>query len=40
MTSYVVFEATVINTVVEYWGYDKSPAILISGRVVCIQKPD
>ncbi|RSL83681.1 hypothetical protein CEP52_016650 [Fusarium oligoseptatum] len=30
MTSYVVFEATVINTVVEYWGYDKSPAILIS----------
>ncbi|ORY25456.1 putative amino acid transporter [Naematelia encephala] len=29
-TSYVIFEATVINTVVEYWGYDQSPAILIT----------
>lgn len=30
MTSYVIFEATVINTLVEYWGYNLSPAILIS----------
>ncbi|KAJ4017589.1 hypothetical protein NW766_003654 [Fusarium irregulare] len=29
-TSYVIFEATIINTLVEYWGYDQSPAILIS----------
>lgn len=29
-TSYVIFEATVINTLVSYWGYDHSPAILIS----------
>ncbi|KAL2868401.1 amino acid permease/ SLC12A domain-containing protein [Aspergillus lucknowensis] len=29
-TSYVIFEATVINTLVEYWGYNQSPAILIS----------
>ncbi|KAI4729971.1 putative amino acid transporter [Aureobasidium sp. EXF-10728] len=29
-TSYVIFEATVINTLVSYWGYDQSPAILIS----------
>ncbi|WVQ79666.1 hypothetical protein IAT38_001766 [Cryptococcus sp. DSM 104549] len=29
-TSYVIFEATVINTLVGYWGYDQSPAILIS----------
>ncbi|KAF5705840.1 amino acid transporter [Fusarium globosum] len=29
-TSYVIFEATVINTLVEYWGYDQSPAILIT----------
>ncbi|OCF41832.1 amino acid transporter [Kwoniella heveanensis CBS 569] len=29
-TSYVIFEATIINTLVEYWGYDKSPAILIT----------
>lgn len=28
--SYVIFEATIINTLVEYWGYDQSPAILIS----------
>lgn len=30
MTSYVIFEATVINTLVGYWGYDESPAILIT----------
>ena len=29
-TSYVIFEATIINTLVSYWGYDQSPAILIS----------
>jgi amino acid transporter len=29
-TSYVIFEATVINTLVEYWGYNQSPAILIT----------
>ena len=29
-TSYVIFEATVINTLVAYWGYDQSPAILIT----------
>jgi amino acid transporter len=29
-TSYVIFEATVINTLVEYWGYDQNPAILIT----------
>ncbi|KAF4428889.1 Amino acid transporter [Fusarium acutatum] len=29
-TSYVIFEATIINTLVEYWGYDQSPAILIT----------
>ena len=29
-TSYVIFEATVINTLVGYWGYDQSPAILIT----------
>ncbi|WWC63552.1 uncharacterized protein I303_106156 [Kwoniella dejecticola CBS 10117] len=29
-TSYVVFEATIINTLVEYWGYNQSPAILIT----------
>ncbi|KAL2813927.1 amino acid permease/ SLC12A domain-containing protein [Aspergillus cavernicola] len=29
-TSYIIFEATVINTLVEYWGYNQSPAILIS----------
>jgi amino acid transporter len=32
-TSYVIFEATVINTLVEYWGYNQSPAILISSMV-------
>jgi amino acid transporter len=31
MISYVMFEATIINTIVTYWGYDQSPAILISG---------
>ncbi|KAG5795449.1 hypothetical protein H9Q69_005498 [Fusarium xylarioides] len=30
MISYVMFEATIINTIVSYWGYDQSPAILIS----------
>ncbi|KAJ4345390.1 uncharacterized protein N0V89_011520 [Didymosphaeria variabile] len=30
MTSYVIFEATVINTLVQYWGYNESPAILIT----------
>ncbi|KAL4731387.1 hypothetical protein ACLX1H_000353 [Fusarium chlamydosporum] len=29
-TSYVIFEATIINTLVEYWGYDQSPVVLIS----------
>ncbi|KAK4939818.1 hypothetical protein LTR10_019991 [Elasticomyces elasticus] len=29
-TSYVIFEATIINTLVAYWGYDQSPAILIT----------
>lgn len=29
-TSFVIFEATVINTLVSYWGYSESPAILIS----------
>ncbi|WVQ65195.1 uncharacterized protein L199_003368 [Kwoniella botswanensis] len=29
-TSYIIFEATIINTLVEYWGYDSSPAILIT----------
>jgi amino acid transporter len=33
-TSYVVFEATVINTLVEYWGYNQSPAILITVSLV------
>lgn len=26
----MIFEATVINTLVAYWGYDHSPAILIT----------
>ncbi|RJE18744.1 hypothetical protein PHISCL_08918 [Aspergillus sclerotialis] len=30
-TTFVMFEATVINTLVADWGYDQSPAILISG---------
>ncbi|KAL4810346.1 amino acid permease/ SLC12A domain-containing protein [Aspergillus unguis] len=33
-TSYVIFEATVINTLVEYWGYNQLPAILISISLV------
>ncbi|KAL4979361.1 amino acid permease-domain-containing protein [Aspergillus desertorum] len=33
-TSYVIFEATVINTLVQYWGYSQSPAILISISLV------
>lgn len=27
-----MFEATVINTIIGYWGYNQSPAILITGR--------
>lgn len=26
----VIFEATIIQTLVEYWGYNQSPAILIT----------
>lgn len=37
-TSYVIFEATIMNTLVAYWGYDLSPAILISGMVLSICK--
>ncbi|OQD71062.1 hypothetical protein PENPOL_c001G05294 [Penicillium polonicum] len=33
-TSFVIFEATVINTLVEYWGYNQSPAVLISISIV------
>jgi amino acid permease len=33
-TSYIIFEATVINTLVEYWGYDQNPAILITISLV------
>ncbi|KAK8845633.1 hypothetical protein IAR55_006349 [Kwoniella newhampshirensis] len=29
-TSYVIFESTLINTLVQYWGYNESPAILIT----------
>nr|XP_019001971.1 amino acid transporter [Kwoniella mangroviensis CBS 8507]OCF65432.1 amino acid transporter [Kwoniella mangroviensis CBS 8507] len=29
-TSYIIFEATILNTLVEYWGYTASPAILIT----------
>ncbi|KAH7234844.1 amino acid permease-domain-containing protein [Fusarium redolens] len=34
LTSYVIFEATIINTLVEYWGYDESPATLIPMSLV------
>ena len=34
MTSYVAFEATILNTLVQYWGYDASPAILITVALV------
>ncbi|CAI6095196.1 unnamed protein product [Clonostachys chloroleuca] len=34
MISYVMFEATIINTIVTYWGYDQSPAILISATLL------
>ncbi|WVR04390.1 hypothetical protein IAU60_001392 [Kwoniella sp. DSM 27419] len=34
MTSFVMFEATIINTLVEYWGYNASPAILITVSLV------
>ncbi|KAM0214167.1 hypothetical protein ACHAQI_003791 [Fusarium lateritium] len=33
-TSYVIFEATIINTLVGYWGYDQSPAILITVSLI------
>ena len=33
-TTYVMFEATVINTLIEYWGYNKSPAILITASLL------
>ncbi|RSL50948.1 hypothetical protein CEP53_008612 [Fusarium sp. AF-6] len=29
-TSFVIFECTIINSLIEYWGYNQSPAILIS----------
>ncbi|WRT65955.1 uncharacterized protein IL334_002906 [Kwoniella shivajii] len=29
-TSYVIFEATILNTLVGFWGYDENPAILIT----------
>lgn len=29
-----MFECTIINTLVEYWGYKESPAILISISIV------
>lgn len=33
-TSFVMFECTIINTLVQYWGYSESPAILISVSIV------
>ncbi|RSM09165.1 hypothetical protein CEP52_004263 [Fusarium oligoseptatum] len=33
-TSFVVFECTIINSLIEYWGYNQSPAILISISIV------
>ncbi|EED24640.1 amino acid transporter, putative [Talaromyces stipitatus ATCC 10500] len=33
-TSYFIFKATIINTLVEYWGYNQSPAVLISVTLV------
>ena len=30
----MIFEATVINTLVEYWGYNQSPAILITVSLI------
>ncbi|KAF4962611.1 hypothetical protein FSARC_9389 [Fusarium sarcochroum] len=33
-TSFVIFECTIINTLIEYWGYNQSPAILISVSIV------
>ncbi|KAJ4245020.1 hypothetical protein NW762_014227 [Fusarium torreyae] len=33
-TSFVIFECTIINTLIEYWGYSQSPAILISISIV------
>lgn len=29
-----MFECTIINTLVQYWGYSESPAILISVSIV------
>lgn len=40
MTSYVMFEATILNTVVKNWDYEESPAALISGEKVCIVLAD
>lgn len=33
-TTYVMFEATIINTLIEYWGYDKNPAIMITVSLI------
>ncbi|KAK6381521.1 hypothetical protein LTS17_004579 [Exophiala oligosperma] len=33
-TASCIFEISVINTLVEYWGYDQSPAILITVGIV------
>lgn len=33
-TSYVIFECTIINSLVQVWGYDQSPAILITISIV------
>jgi amino acid transporter len=38
MVSYVMFEATIINTVVTNWNYNESPAILISGKSISCPK--
>lgn len=29
-----MFEATIINTLIEYWGYDKNPAIMITVSLI------
>uniref|UniRef100_A0A8H7K7P5 Amino acid permease/ SLC12A domain-containing protein n=1 Tax=Bionectria ochroleuca TaxID=29856 RepID=A0A8H7K7P5_BIOOC len=33
-TSYAIFECTIINSLVQVWGYDQSPAILITISIV------
>ncbi|WWC88150.1 uncharacterized protein L201_003055 [Kwoniella dendrophila CBS 6074] len=33
-TSFIMFEATIINTLVEYWGYNANPAILITVSLI------